>query len=52
MIDVDRIRAAAQRIRGVAHVTPLLEANHLSVATGAQVWLKQRHLRNPCAPAL
>ncbi len=45
MIDVDRIRAAAQRIRGVAHVTPLLEANHLSVATGAQVWLKAENLQ-------
>ena len=45
MIDLDRIRTAAERIRGVAFDTPLLHSRHLSDLTGADVWLKAENLQ-------
>ena len=45
MIDLDRIREAAERIDGVALDTPLLHSRHLSDLTGADVWLKAENLQ-------
>ncbi len=36
----DDVRAAAARLRGVAHRTPVLRASSLDAEAGAQVWLK------------
>ena len=45
MIDLQRIRAAAREIDGVALVTPLLDSRYLSDLTGADVWLKAENLQ-------
>ena len=34
------VRAAAERLRGVAHRTPVMRASSLDAEAGAQVWLK------------
>jgi threonine dehydratase len=39
-ITLDDVRAAAERLRGVAHRTPVIRATSLNDAAGAQVWLK------------
>jgi threo-3-hydroxy-L-aspartate ammonia-lyase len=39
-ITLDDVRAAAERLRGVAHRTPVIRATSLDDAAGAQVWLK------------
>ncbi|HEY8325827.1 MAG TPA: pyridoxal-phosphate dependent enzyme [Ktedonobacterales bacterium] len=39
-ITLDDVRAAAERLRGVAHRTPVMRATGLDDAAGAQVWLK------------
>lgn len=39
-ITIDDVRAAAERLRGVAHRTPVMRATSLDEAAGAQVWLK------------
>ncbi|HEY7851229.1 MAG TPA: pyridoxal-phosphate dependent enzyme, partial [Ktedonobacterales bacterium] len=36
----DDVRAAAERLRGVAHRTPVMRASSLDAEAGAQVWLK------------
>ena len=40
MISLDDVRAAAQRIEGVAHRTPVLTSRALDEAVGATVFLK------------
>ena len=45
MIDLDRIREAAERIGDVALDTPLLHSRFLSDLTGADVWLKAENLQ-------
>ncbi len=45
MIDLDRIRQAAERIGGIALETPLLHSRFLSDLTGADVWLKAENLQ-------
>ena len=37
--------AAEDNVRQVAHLTPLLHSNFLSVATGTEVWLKAENLQ-------
>ncbi|WP_408004687.1 threonine ammonia-lyase IlvA [Pseudonocardia lacus] len=39
------VRAAAARLAGVAHTTPLQRNDRLSAATGADVWLKREDLQ-------
>jgi threonine dehydratase len=39
------VAAAAERLRGVAHRTPVLTARSLDAATGATVFLKAEHLQ-------
>src|SRR6185437_8070393 len=39
-ITSDDVRAAADRLRGVAHRTPVMHASSLDAEAGAQVWLK------------
>jgi threo-3-hydroxy-L-aspartate ammonia-lyase len=39
-ITSDDVRAAANRLRGVAHRTPVMHASSLDAEAGAQVWLK------------
>ena len=39
------IDAAAERLQGVARVTPLQRADRLSTATGADIWLKREDLQ-------
>src|SRR3712207_2385239 len=39
-ISVDDVRAAAERLRGVAHRTPVLTSRTLDERTGATVFLK------------
>jgi threonine dehydratase len=39
-ISSDDVRAAADRLRGVAHRTPVMHASSLDAEAGAQVWLK------------
>jgi threonine dehydratase len=45
MISLDDVRAAARRIDGVAHRTPLLTSRALDEATGATVFLKAENLQ-------
>ena len=40
MIAIEDIRAAAERIKGIAVRTPLLRSDALDAATGAKVWVK------------
>jgi threonine dehydratase len=37
--------AAEANVRQVAHLTPLLHSNFVSVATGTEVWLKAENLQ-------
>ena len=39
-IGIDDVRAAAERLRGIAHRTSMLRATSLDTAADAQVWLK------------
>src|SRR3954469_7422600 len=45
MISLDDVRAAARRIDGVAHRTPVLTSRALDAATGATVFLKAENLQ-------
>jgi threo-3-hydroxy-L-aspartate ammonia-lyase len=45
MISIDDVRAAARRIDGVAHRTPVLTSRALDEATGATVLLKAENLQ-------
>ena len=45
MISLDDVQAAARRIAGVAHRTPVLTARALDAATGATVLLKAENLQ-------
>jgi threonine dehydratase len=45
MISLDDVRAAAARIDGLAHRTPVLTSRHLDELTGAQVFLKAENLQ-------
>jgi threonine dehydratase len=45
MIGLSDIRAAAMRIEGIAHRTPVLTSRHLDGLTGAQVFLKAENLQ-------
>ncbi len=45
MIDLDRIREAAERIGDVALDTPLVHSRFLSDLTGADIWLKTENLQ-------
>lgn len=40
VITIEDVRAAAERLRGVAHRTPVMRATSLDAAADAQVWLK------------
>jgi len=42
---IDDIRAAAERIKGIAVRTPLLRSDALDEATGAKVWVKAECLQ-------
>jgi threonine dehydratase len=45
MISLDDVRAAAKRIEGIAHRTPVLTSRTLDEATGASVFLKAENLQ-------
>jgi threonine dehydratase len=45
MIGLDDVRAAAARLEGVAHRTPVLTSRHVDAATGARVFLKAENLQ-------
>jgi threonine dehydratase len=45
MIELGDVRAAAARIQGVAHRTPVLTSRFLDEATGARVFLKAENLQ-------
>ena len=45
MIGYEDVEAAARRIEGVAHRTPVLTSRQLDEATGAQVFLKAENLQ-------
>src|SRR5258708_30289569 len=45
MLDLDRIRAAARRLDGVAHRTPVVTSRTLDARTGATVFLKAENLQ-------
>ena len=45
MIGYEDVEAAAERIEGVAHRTPVLTSRQLDEATGAQVFLKAENLQ-------
>jgi threonine dehydratase len=45
VIAVDDVRAAAARIEGIAHRTPVLTSRSLDEATGARVFLKAENLQ-------
>ena len=45
MIALDDVRAAAARIEGIAHRTPVLTSRTLDEATGARVFLKAENLQ-------
>jgi threo-3-hydroxy-L-aspartate ammonia-lyase len=45
MIGFDDVRAAAARLEGVAHRTPVLTSRHLDERTGARVFLKAENLQ-------
>jgi threonine dehydratase len=45
MLTIDDVRAAAVRLRGVAHRTPVLTSRTLDEHLGAQVFMKAEHLQ-------
>ena len=45
MIGIEDVQAAARRIKGLAHRTPVLTSRALDAATGAQVFLKAENLQ-------
>jgi threonine dehydratase len=45
VIELADVRAAAARLRGVAHRTPVLTSRHLDALTGARVFLKAENLQ-------
>jgi threonine dehydratase len=45
VITIDDVRAAAARIQGLAHRTPVLTSRALDAATGARVFLKAENLQ-------
>jgi threo-3-hydroxy-L-aspartate ammonia-lyase len=45
MISLDDVRAAARRLHGVAHRTPVITSRTLDELTGAQVFLKAENLQ-------
>jgi len=45
VISIDDVRAAARRIDGIAHRTPVLTSRALDEATGARVFLKAENLQ-------
>ena len=45
MIGIEHVRAAAARLAGVAHRTPVLRSDTLDAWTGAQLLLKAEHLQ-------
>jgi threonine dehydratase len=45
MISLDDVSAAAARIEGIAHRTPVLTSRHLDELTGGQVFLKAENLQ-------
>jgi threonine dehydratase len=45
VISLDDVRAAAGRIAGIAHRTPVLTSRHLDETTGARVFLKAENLQ-------
>jgi len=45
MIALEDVRAAAARLKGVAHRTPVLTSRHLDELTGARVFLKAENLQ-------
>jgi threonine dehydratase len=45
MISIDDVQAAARRLEGVAHRTPVLTSRALDAATGARVFLKAENLQ-------
>ena len=45
MIGLEDVRAAAGRLRGLAHRTPVLTSRHLDGLTGAHVFLKAENLQ-------
>src|SRR3712207_9597247 len=45
VIDLEAVRAAAARIEGIAHRTPVLTSRALDDATGARVFLKAENLQ-------
>jgi threonine dehydratase len=45
IITLDDVRAAATRIDGIAHRTPVLTSRHLDELTGARVFLKAENLQ-------
>jgi threo-3-hydroxy-L-aspartate ammonia-lyase len=45
MIGLSDVRAAAARIEGIAHRTPVLTSRHLDELTGARVFLKAENLQ-------
>ena len=44
-IGIDDVRAAAGRLEGVAHRTPVLRSRHLDARAGARIHLKAEHLQ-------
>jgi threonine dehydratase len=45
MIELEDVQAAAARIAGIAHRTPVLTSRHLDEVTGARVFLKAENLQ-------
>ena len=45
MLDLDRVRAAARRLEGVAHRTPVFTSHTLNELVGAEVFLKAENLQ-------
>ena len=45
MIGIEDVRAAAERLRGVSHRTPVLTSRTLDAAVGANVFIKGEHLQ-------
>ena len=45
MLAIDDVRAAATRLQGVAHRTPVLRSRTLDALVGAQVFMKAEHLQ-------
>jgi threonine dehydratase len=47
LLTLDQINAAADRLRPVMRLTPVIASRVLSERTGEQVWLKCENLRVP-----